>query len=249
MYPPGLKFEDAFMEKSMNKELERLKNLSTPHLADACLRIGVKVRCAPTTMRPIAVKMRCAGRVRPARHVGSVDIFLEALEAAEKGDILVADNGGRVDEACIGDLVTLEVAGAGLGGIILWGLHRDTPELLEIALPFFSMGTMPTGPQRLDKRSPDALEWARVGEWVVSQDDVAVGDADGAIFIPVDKLAEVIEAAEGIRDTELRQAKEMRAGRSFRAQASFSQYLECRAKDSSFGFREHLRSIGGAIEE
>ncbi|MDR1686683.1 MAG: hypothetical protein LBR82_09685 [Desulfovibrio sp.] len=232
-----------------NKLIERLNALSTPHLADACLRTGTPVRCAPSAMRPVSVTMRCAGKVRPARHIGSVDIFLEALEKAARNDILVVDNGGRMDEACVGDLVALEVANAGLAGIVIWGLHRDTPELLEIGLPVFSLGTMPTGPQRLDRRSPDALDWARVGEWVVSSDDVAVGDADGVLFIPVTKLAEVIEAAEGIRETERRQAKAMREGRTFRKQASFAQYLARREENPAFGFREHLRMIGEAIEE
>ena len=44
----------------------------------------------------------------PARHYGSVDVFLEALSSAGPGDVLVIDNGGRTDEACIGDLVALE---------------------------------------------------------------------------------------------------------------------------------------------
>src|SRR5688572_30097200 len=126
---------------------ERLSALSTPHLADACLKVGVEVRCGPPNLKPIAVTMRCAGKVRPARHAGSVDVFLEALEAADAGDVLVVDNDGRKDEACVGDLITLEVAKAGLSGIIIWGLHRDTPELLEIGLPVFSLGTMPTGPR------------------------------------------------------------------------------------------------------
>lgn len=229
--------------------IERLKTLSTPHLADACVRTGVKVRCAPSTIRPIDLAMRCAGRVRPARHVGSVDVFFEALERAGSGDVMVVDNGGRLDEACVGDLVALEASNSGLTGIILWGLHRDTPELLEIGLPFFSMGTMPTGPLRLDRRSPDSLEWARVGEWVVTPDDIVAGDADGLIFIPASQLSEVVEAAEGIRKTELGQAKEMRAGRTFRTQVSFTQYLEQRAQNPSLGFREYLRKIGGAIEE
>ena len=234
----------------MNKQLiERLNALSTPHLADACLRVGARVRCAPAGLRPIANTMRCAGRVRPARHVGSVDIFLEALEQAEAGDVLVVDNGGRLDEACVGDLITLEVAKAELAGIIIWGLHRDTPELLEIGLPLFSTGTMPTGPLRLDRRSPDDLEWARVGEWVVGPEDVAVGDADGVVFLPVDKLAQIVPVAEGIRDTEQRQAGKMRAGQSLREQLSFSRYLAGRVKDPAYGFREHLRKIGGAIEE
>ena len=38
------------------------------------------------------------------RHHGSVDIFLEALERRQAGDVLVIDNGGRTDEGCVGDL-------------------------------------------------------------------------------------------------------------------------------------------------
>lgn len=57
----------------MKSELiERLNTLSTPHLADACLRVGVTVRCAPTALRPLIPSMHCAGRVRPVRHSGSV---------------------------------------------------------------------------------------------------------------------------------------------------------------------------------
>ncbi len=70
---------------------------------------------------------RIAGRVLPARHYGSVDIFLEAMETAGKGDVLVIDNHGRRDEACIGDLTVLEAQAAGLSGIVVWGFHRDTP--------------------------------------------------------------------------------------------------------------------------
>ena len=170
--------------------IERLDLLSTPHLADACLRVGVPVRCAPSDLQAIDVARHCAGRVRPARHVGSVDIFLEALEHAEPGDVLVVDDAGRHDRSCVGDMVTREVQMAGLAGIVIWGCHRDTLELLEIGLPFFSQGKISTGPLSVDRRSPDALEWARVGNWVVSPEDVVVGDCDGVIFLPIDRLPE-----------------------------------------------------------
>ena len=87
---------------------ERLAGLSTPHLADACLRVGAPVR-APAGVTAVQRGMRCAGRALPVRHVGSVDVFLEALGHARPGDVLVVDNGGRLYEACVGDLVTLEV--------------------------------------------------------------------------------------------------------------------------------------------
>jgi 4-hydroxy-4-methyl-2-oxoglutarate aldolase len=234
----------------MNATLaERLGHLSTPHLTDACLRIRVPVRCAPAGLRPITPDMRCAGRARPARHVGSVDIFLEALERATPGEVLVVDNAGRLDEACVGDLVTLEVKIAGLAGIVVWGLHRDTTELVEIGLPFFSLGAVSTGPLRLDWRPPDSLDHVIVGAWIVTPDDVVIADADGVIFVSNDRLAEVVDASEMVRATERRQADEMRRGRSLRELVSFKQYLARRAVDREYGFREHLRSVGGAVEE
>lgn len=234
----------------MNATLaERLRHLSTPHLTDACLRTRVPVRCAPASVRPLAPGMRCVGPVRPARHVGSVDIFLEALETAMPGEVLVVDNGGRLDEACVGDLVTLEVKMAGLAGIVIWGLHRDTTELAEIGLPFFSLGALSTGPLRLDRRLPDSLDCVAVGACSVSPEDVVIADADGVIFVPADRLAEVVDAAERVRATERRQADAMRSGRCLRELASFKEYLARRAVEPDYSFREHLRAVGGAVEE
>ncbi len=97
----------------------RFATLTTAHLADACIRAGVPVRCGPAGLRAVADGSRLAGRVVPARHTGSVDVFLEAFEQADPGDVLVVDNGGRLDESCVGDLVVLEAAAAGLAGVVI----------------------------------------------------------------------------------------------------------------------------------
>ncbi|MDH6133522.1 regulator of RNase E activity RraA [Kitasatospora sp. MAA4] len=227
----------------------RFATLTTAHLADACLRTQVPVRCAPAPMRAVVPGGRLAGRVSPVRHVGSVDIFLEAFETAEPGDVLVVDNAGRLDESCVGDLVALEAQAAGLAGIVIWGLHRDTVDILAIGLPVFSLGTIPTGPQRLDDRPADALESATVGEWTVGRADVVLGDEDGVLFVPADRLADVLTQAEAIRDTERRQADQIRGGVSLRSQVQFDGYLARRRQAPSFTFRDHLREVGGAIEE
>jgi 4-hydroxy-4-methyl-2-oxoglutarate aldolase len=97
--------------------------LSTPLVADACIRRNVPLRVAPPGIGAVIPGRQIAGRALPARHYGSVDVFLEALSSAGY-DVLVIDNGGRTDEACVGDLVALEAQAAGLGGIVIWGLHR-----------------------------------------------------------------------------------------------------------------------------
>ncbi|HET9000958.1 MAG TPA: RraA family protein, partial [bacterium] len=190
-----------------------LGELTTAHLADACLRLGVPVRCAPHAMRPAAPGMRASGRARPVRHVGSVDVFLEAIEEAETGDILVVDNDGRLDEACVGDLITLEAKSAGLAGIVIWGLHRDSREISEIGLPLFSLGVISTGPQRLDQRPADVFDAARVGSHLVTSSDLVIADADGVLFLPRERLLEIVASAATIRETERRQARGMAGGR------------------------------------
>jgi 4-hydroxy-4-methyl-2-oxoglutarate aldolase len=221
--------------------------LSTPLVADACVRVGVPLRAAPPGIGGVVPGGRVAGRVLPVRHYGSVDVFLEAYTRAADGDVLVIDNGGRLDEACIGDLTVLEARSAGVAGLVVWGLHRDTPELVEIGVPVFSYGSYPPGPTRLDERDP--LETVYFGPFSVDGGDIVFGDADGVLFVPGDRVDEVLTVARRIWTTEREQARRILAGETLRAQTAFDEYLVRRAADPTYTFRQHLRRIGGAIEE
>jgi 4-hydroxy-4-methyl-2-oxoglutarate aldolase len=223
--------------------------LSTPLIADAALRLKIPLRISPPGIQPVTPNQRLAGLALAVRHFGSVDVFLEAMEGAQPGQVLVIDNGGRLDEGCIGDLTALEAEHRGLAGITVWGAHRDTAELQQIRLPIFTYGVCPSGPQRLDTRDSSALRSARFGNFLVEAGDVVFADDDGCLFAAAERADELLGVAHEIRQRERRQAEAIKSGHSLREQLEFARYLEKRAADPSYTFREHLRKISGAIEE
>lgn len=227
----------------------QFSKLSTPLIADACIRLDVSFNVAPFGIRPILSDSHIAGKALPVRHFGSVDVFLEAMNDAESGEILVVDNEGRTDEGCIGDLIVIETIACNLGGIVIWGTHRDTPEILKLGLPVFSYGSWPVGPLRLDSRSADVFKSARFGECLVTHDDVVFGDLDGVLFVPSEGVSDVLQTAESLLEKERSQADAVRSGKTLREQLRFDEFLTKRELDPDYDFRKHLRAIGGAIEE
>jgi 4-hydroxy-4-methyl-2-oxoglutarate aldolase len=229
--------------------IDELGSLTTPALADACLRVGVEVRTAPEGLRQLIPGTRAAGEVLPVRHAGSVDVFFEAYERSRGGEVMVIDNGGRTDEGCIGDLTVIEAREAGLKGVVVWGHHRDTDELLALGLPVFTYGRMPLGPRGARPRQSDALTSARFGGFSVSSEDAVLADGDGAVFVPLARLEELVAAGQAIMKRERAQAAQAERGKSLREQMRFAEFLSRRERDPSYTFRQHLREVGGEIEE
>ena len=221
---------------------------TTPFIADACAQLSLPVRVGPFGLTCNFPGSKVAGPARPTRHAGSVDVFLEAIADARKGDILVIDNGGRRDEGCIGDLVVGEAFMSGMAGIVCWGTHRDTAAIHAIGARVWSLGTCPNGPLELRRRSETALLAASVGSITVTPDDHVFADDDGVVVVANAELARVIDAAKDIAAREGAQAARLMNGELLRAQFELQKYVTKRQGDPSYTFREHLKSFGGAIE-
>jgi regulator of RNase E activity RraA len=230
-------------------ELLRDFNWTTPFIADACVQLQLPVRLGPPHMTPLRPVTRVAGPALPAKHAGSTDVFLEAIAASRPGDVLVIDNVGRLDEGCIGDLVVGEAHVAGLAGIVVWGAHRDTAAIEAIGLPVWSLATCPAGPRELRTRSAHALNAASLGGHVtVTRDDYVFADVDGVVVVAGVALTRVVTAARDIASREQAQATRLFAGERLKDQLQLDAYVTRRQAEPSYTFRDHLRSLGGAIE-
>ena len=223
----------------------RFAALTTPLVADGCVRQGVPVRCAPPGVVPLIPGRPIAGRALTVHHHGSVDVFLAALEDARAGDVFVIDNEGRRDEACLGDLIALEAQGSGLAGVVTWGLVRDKAELVAIGLPIYSLGTYPAGPLRA---RPNATNDVLLGDVRVVSGEFVFADDDGVLVVAGADVVGVLDAATEIAHRERAQAELARAGQSLRAQFRFADYLARRAQEPTYTLREHLARLGAAVE-
>lgn len=232
----------------MTELVQALAELSTAHVTDAYARLGATARCGPFGLQPIARGWRVAGPVQVVRHVGSVDLLLEAMSRATPGTVLLVEDLGRRDRACVGDLVAMDALGAGLAGIVIDGCHRDTEEVLAIGLPVFSLGAHPLGPLGVDDRPDDPFTECRFGEWTAVSGDVVLGDRDGVVLIGADELADVVRHARSVRDTEIEHRRRFAAGENLRTQFDFAEYLTARETNPAFTFREHLAVRSASIE-
>src|SRR3954462_3828599 len=99
--------------------------------------------------------------------------------------------------------------------------------------PVFSLGAIPTGPLELAPRDTQALMSARVGEHTVSTRDIVAADDDGAVFLPDDRVDEILDVADSIRDTERRQAERIRSGNTLRQQVELASFFWTRTRTAT----------------
>ncbi len=175
--------------------------MTTPLAVDQLLAWGAATlheacpapNALPATLRPAWAGARLAGRAYPVLVAPGDNLALHwALEAAEPGDVIVAD-AHDAEHGHWGEVMAEQAVAAGLAGLVIAGGVRDTDQQRELGFPVFSSSITVRG---------TAKRWAGVqgqpivlGGVTVSRGDVVVGDADGVLSIPAALLDETITNA------------------------------------------------------
>ena len=206
-------------EASMAREeiIERLSKLDTCAVSDALDSLALKgatwgVRpqwqCPRIVGRAVTMKIKPAGLQQPTQHLGTAPI-----EAAKPGDIIVIDNGGKLEFSCWGGLLALSAKLKGLSGVVIDGASRDIDEARELNFPVYARGAVPmTARGRVMQESfNQEIQFAGVQ---CHSGDLVIADGSGVVIIAKEKEQEVVAAAEAIYQKEQEMADGIRKGYS-----------------------------------
>ncbi|MGA3011905.1 MAG: RraA family protein [Terracidiphilus sp.] len=196
----------------------RLMKLSTTNVADALDALNLKgatygirpmwENAGKVAGKAVTVKIVAAGVTKGKNHLG-----VKAIEQAESGDIVIIDNGGRLDTSCWGGILTTGAKMKGLSAVVVDGAVRDLDESIEAGFPVYARGTVvATARGRIMEEATNIM--IQFGGVQVRPGDMVMGDRSGVVIIPQEKMAEVLEKAEQFYAKEEQMITDIRAGMS-----------------------------------
>lgn len=205
-------------KKIVKKLLKKLYNIPTASLCDALDSIGFKGFMSHD-IKPNLEGIKIVGPAVTIKDVLSEEkaapiAALQAIDDANPGDIIVrASEGDTKDIALWGGLMGLAAKTKGIEGAVLDGGVRDIIELKEMEFQIFSPSIVPSTSVGRTKVVGVNVP-VTCGGVLVSPGDIIVGDSDGVVVIPADKLKTVIEIAEKMDAVEKEEAEELKKGNS-----------------------------------
>lgn len=196
---------DLYKRVGLENIREVLERVSTPNLSDAMHRSGEL-----ENIFPVSPDMRMAGPALTVRsYPGDWAKPVEAIDLAEEGDVIVIDAGG-MGPALWGELATHSSLQRKVAGVVVDGAVRDTVEIRDLGFPVFTRLVTPTAGE--PKGFGEINVPIKAGGRRIFPGDWLVGDADGVVVIPRDKVVEIANRAMDVLERENRLRGEIEAG-------------------------------------
>ncbi|MBM3801694.1 MAG: RraA family protein [Acidimicrobiia bacterium] len=215
--------------------LKDIRTIRTSLLSDALGKGGAMdhdIQC-------LSANCRMAGPAVTVR-VHTADILMVgiALSACPKGSVMVIDGQGELNTALWGEVTTLAARLKGLQGVVIDGAIRDLYKIRDDKLPVFARGVVPNAGGA--QYSGELQIPVQCGGAIVHPGDWVVGDEDGVVVVPQDRLEATIEAAKRLALVEKKIEDEVARGKDL---ATLLRYHELLAKKTSEGVLPQMRFL------
>lgn len=194
-----------FKRKGEAQIREILELVSAPNLSDALHRGGVL-----QGIRPLFPGIRMIGQAVTVRtYPGDWAKPVQAIDVAQPGEIIVIDAGGA-GPAIWGELATHSAVQRNLGGVVIDGALRDSPEIMAMKFPAFSRLVMPNAGE--PKGFGEIGVPVTVGNMRVEPGDWLLGDDDGVVVLPKAIAVEYANRSMDVLERENRIREEIKEG-------------------------------------
>lgn len=176
---------------------------------EAMGRFGAMVH----TIKPLARGMKVCGPAFTVKaQAGDNVMILRAIHDAQPGDVIVVDCGRCVESGPFGELTATECKTKRLGGFVTTGSVRDSAAIIEMGFPVFSSGVSIVGTV---KESLGLINHPiSAGEVIVRPGDLILGDDDGIVVVPLERMQEILEKSDARVAKEDKTLEQIRAGGS-----------------------------------
>ena len=183
-------------------DVEALSHYGSATIHEAMGRIGLM----QPYLRPVYQGAKlCGPAVTALLQPGDNWMLHVVAEQITDGDVVVAACITESDAGFFGDLLATSFRARGAVGLVIDGGVRDTADLEQLNFPVFAKAIHARGTVKETLGSVN-IPVTCAGA-LVNPGDVVVGDADGVVVVPRDKVAEVAAAARAreVKEAEVRQ--------------------------------------------
>ncbi len=148
----------------------------------------------PSAIKPIEKGMKVCGPAYTVQTMPRDNVLLHRAYAyANKGDVLIAHCSGFYEAGYWGDLMSPWCENKGPGGLVIDGCVRDADDIETMGFPVFSRGLCIQGTSNHGDGTLN--EPIIIGDCLIRPGDIVVGDRDGVVIIPIEKVDDTIEKA------------------------------------------------------
>jgi len=198
-----------YLARPSAAEIEAFRATPTSFIVDAMGGSGaLDWRIKPVgSVRPfVGVALTC--------HCGPADnlALCAAVAQCQPGDVLVAATEQFTNSSVVGDLLLGIARNRGAVGFVTDGLVRDQNDIEALALPCYAMGATPNSPAR---NGPGSVGLAVLcGGLRIESGDIIVGDRDGVVAVPQNRISETISNLAKVREAEAAMLAKVKGGLS-----------------------------------
>ena len=197
--------------EAMPQELtHRLERCSATNVHDVLKRMGHSACALPPEIRPLDPDKKIAGPVFTVsghtdytiRPQTSLMRWAQMLSEAPPEHVLVCQPNNR-DIALMGEFSAQALKTRGVLGYLVDGRCRDTGSVIAMGFPVFCIGT--TIGNAVGQWTPDRFgEPITIGAITMRTGDWLLGDRDGTVVIPADRIEQVVADTEDVLTSENR---------------------------------------------